>query len=436
MEKDNSNNQEDYSLTEIQQDIINFNLDKTIDELKRYYATQSTWEIINQARKEVCHSQFLAWIFGNKDFNKDTNNGPIKRLIVLLLQCAKNQNNKDFNSLLEKSIYDQSLLIESYEVHTEVQIVEDSYDEGKIDILIQCIAKINEEKKGINIIIENKINAKETTKKDKGKKLYQTDAYYKYFNGKYENNINLFVFLKPTIDKLDDIKDIEKEGCHCNKYILTNYQVLLDNIIQPISERKDISEEDRFRLKDYIKALGKPAETDEKDNSKKRTIIMAMETNERELLRKFYNNNKKLILAAMNAVGDKNVKNSIANFKSKNYYKIKGQKESNEEYDMYGIIEKFIEYKLNGTTNNVEDLNNEFRKYIGGKLVYVSDDRNKEVYREYKKGKEHFGRITTIPNYEEIRFTKEWSDYQGSNFYKFRTRVSDAYKDFQIEQIQ
>ena len=65
--------------------IIKFNLDESINDLKRYYSTPTTWEIINQSRKETRHTQFLAWFFGNKDFNADPNAGPIKKLIVLIV---------------------------------------------------------------------------------------------------------------------------------------------------------------------------------------------------------------------------------------------------------------------------------------------------------------------------------------------------------------
>lgn len=36
--------------------IIKFNLDESINDLKRYYSTPTTWEIINQSRKETRHT--------------------------------------------------------------------------------------------------------------------------------------------------------------------------------------------------------------------------------------------------------------------------------------------------------------------------------------------------------------------------------------------
>lgn len=102
METDNLTEQEIKDL------IIKFNLDESINDLKKYYATPTTWDIINQSRKETTHTQFLAWFFGNKDFNADPNAGPIKKLIVLLLKWANMQDCAEYDEELANSIYSQS----------------------------------------------------------------------------------------------------------------------------------------------------------------------------------------------------------------------------------------------------------------------------------------------------------------------------------------
>lgn len=198
--------------------IIEFNLDESINDLKRYYSTPTTWEIINQSRKETSHTQFLAWFFGNKDFNADPNAGPIKKLIVLLLKWANKQVNAAFDKELANSIYSQSLSILSYDVSAESPIFIEPYKEGYIDILVKCVAKVNNKVKNINIAIENKIGAPETIKPFNKTKLYQTEAYHQYITKTYNNNddINLFVFLKPTDRDLEYIKQAE---CKCDKYI-------------------------------------------------------------------------------------------------------------------------------------------------------------------------------------------------------------------------
>ncbi len=437
---------------EIKDLIVKFNLDESINDLKRYYATPTTWEIINQSRKETRHTQFLAWFFRNKDFNADPNAGPIKKLIVLLLKWANMQESAYFDEDLANSIYSQSLDILSYNVIAEFPIsIEQksldtpAYGEGDIDIFIRCEAKVNDVVRNINIAIENKIGAPETSKcfNKEGKRLespnkdntgtilYQTEAYYQYITEKYKDNINLFVFLKPTDCNLEDI---ERAECKCDKYIQINYQELLDNIIQPVSDQKDISVENMYRLKDYIKTLGKPAETgDDKDNdTNKNIIIMAMEQKERELLTTFFKNNEDLIRAAINALGDEELSKSMAKVerksRSKNTYTINGK----GSYSMYEVLEKFVEFRLADTSVSVDDIDKEIAGYVSSTRVNVSDTPEQLVFQE---GKKLHGTFTF--NGREIRYTKQWSD-GGSNptFTKFREGVSGKYPgDFQIDVI-
>ena len=412
--------------------IIKFNLDESINDLKRYYSTPTTWEIINQSRKETRHTQFLAWFFGNKDFNADPNAGPIKKLIVLLLKWANMQENAAFDEELANSIYSQSLSILSYNVTPEYDILVEPYGEGDIDILVSCVAKVNDVERNINIAIENKIGAPETTKKRFGKDgtettLYQTKAYYQYITKEYKDDINLFVFLKPTDRDLENVKQAE---CKCDKYIQINYQELLDNIIQPVCDQKDISVENKYRLKDYIKTLGKPAETDEDTN--KNIIIMAMNQKERELLTIFFKNNEDLIRAAINALGDEELSKSMAKLerksRSKNTYNINGK----GCYSMYEVLEKFVEFRLTNTSDSVQDIDKEIDKFIRSERVNVSDPQGPQVFQE---GKKSHGTFTV--NGRKIKYTKQWSD-GGNNptFTRFREGVSGKYpNDFKIDVI-
>lgn len=410
--------------------IIKFNLDESINDLKRYYSTPTTWEIINQSRKETRHTQFLAWFFGNKDFNADPNAGPIKKLIVLLLKWANMQENAAFDEELANSIYSQSLSILSYNVTPEYDILVEPYGEGDIDILVSCVAKVNDVERNINIAIENKIGAPETTKKRFGKDgtettLYQTKAYYQYITKEYKDDINLFVFLKPTDRDLENVKQAE---CKCDKYIQINYQELLDNIIQPVCDQKDISVENKYRLKDYIKTLGKPAETDEDTN--KNIIIMAMNQKERELLTIFFKNNEDLIRAAINALGDEELSKSMESFdrKTRSKYSINGK----GCYSMYEVLEKFVEFRLTNTSDSVQDIDKEIDKFIRSERVNVSDPQDPQVFQE---GKKSHGTFTV--NGRKIKYTKQWSD-GGNNptFTRFREGVSGKYpNDFKIDVI-
>ena len=185
------------------------------------------------------------------------------------------------------------------------------------------------------------------------------------------------------------MRDITTAECRCKKYIQINYQELLDNIIQPICNQDDISEENRFRLRDYIKTLGKPSETidGEEDNGNKllnsinrQKIIMAMEQKERDLLKVFFENNEMLIRAAITSLNDPELTQSLAGVDSKgqranNRYTING----NDSYTMYEVLEKFVIFRLANPTVSVSQINKEIAKFLNTKHVIVSDDQNIKV---------------------------------------------------------
>ena len=417
--------------------IIQFNLDESIDNLKRYYATSTTWNAIKQSRRETSHTQFLAWFFRNKEFNADPYAGPIKRLIVLLLKWANKQDRAHFDDELANSIYAQNLSILSYDVTSEKEINVPTYGQGNIDIFITCEAKVNDSQRNINIVIENKIGSPETTKKETDKNgkeltLYQTEAYYQYITKEYKDDINLFVFLKPTDCDLENITEAE---CKCKEYIQINYQVLLDNIIQPIYDQEGISAGNRSLLKEYIKILGKPAETENSDKNTSntyKTIKIAMTEKEREMLKTFFKNNEDLIRATINALGDEELSQSMAEIDSKgqrqrNKYKING----NGSYTMYEVLEGFVKYRLKNSSVSVKDIDHEIADYINSGRVNVSDTQNHPVFQEGKKNHGAF-----LLNGREIRYTKQWSD-GGSNptFTRFREGVNNDYPHFQIDVI-
>ena len=441
---------------EIKDLIIKFNLDESINDLKKYYATPTTWEIIKQARHETCHTQFIAWLLNNGDFNANPDVGSLKKLIVLLLKWSKNQPESFYDKKLAESIYNLNLKIKSWEVRPEYSInikqTQPPYGQGNIDIFITCAVMIADKERTVHIVIENKVGASETIKevdekgnkwdksnpKGKRTKLYQTEAYYQYVTNTYPNDINLFVFLKPTIC---DLRDITTAECRCKKYIQINYQELLDNIIQPICNQDDISEENRFRLRDYIKTLGKPSETidGEEDNGNKslnsinrQKIIMAMEQKERDLLKVFFENNEMLIRAAITSLNDPELTQSLAGVDSKgqranNRYTING----NDSYTMYEVLEKFVIFRLANPTVSVSQINKEIANFLNTKHVIVSDDQNIKVYREVE-GK--YGTFTY--NDKEIRYMTQWADKGDKTpFAKFRTKVSNMYPNFKIEKI-
>ncbi len=421
---------EKLSEREIEEKILEFCMDSSYEKLKAYYETPTTWEFTCQARKETSHTQFLSHFFASKDFCKHGNNGPVKNLILLLLKWAGRQS-VEFDRQLAESIYSQKFVIESYQVNAEYPICvkegkdgKSAYGDGNIDILIRCKAKLNDVERNVNIVIENKISSPETKKGN----LCQTDAYYQFFTEEEEikDDINLFMYLKPTSC---DLEEIEEAECQCKHFIWINYQELLDNILQPVSEQEGISSACQFILKDYIKALGRPSVVSNDDCvTTKEISIMATEQKERKLLISFFQNNEDLIRAAINALGDKQLTESMNNLPKsgcKRVYTINGI----GSYSMYEVLEKFIKTRLEAS-DTVEEINKLIQGYVGGNRIYLSDNRSIPVIREDL----HYGTISF--NGREIRYTKEWAGSEiNHNFTKFRMGVSERYKDFVIAPV-
>lgn len=417
---------------EVREMVLAFNFDSSVERLRKYYATPTVWEITGQARKETSHTQFLAYLFGTK-FNEDCNYSAVKRLLLLLLKWAENQNIENFHPVLAESVYKQSLTVSKCQACTEVLASEEEYGKGRIDVLINCEAKIHDEAnsisgnvnkpvKKINILIECKIDAPET-KKDGN---FQTDMYHKYITDEYggDENINLFVYLKPSREIL--LSEIKEPECHCKKYIQIDFQELLDNVIQPISEQKELSPEHQFILKDYIRALGKPSET-ENGKQLKQIRTMAIGKEEKELLRSIFNKNETLIRAMIDTLDDKELSERMANYHRTNCYSINGE----GSYTMYGVLEEFIKFRYEARAS-IQEIDKEIKSFVypkGSKRHFVSEEKIGEDkrWKEFK-----------LDDGTEIVYSNQWGDGgQLRNFTKFRQKVSEKYRDkFEVNKLQ
>lgn len=412
-------------LDRIKELIYQFEHDKTIKEIQNSYNTPTIWDIIKKTRSETCHTQFLAWLFNNKDFKGE----PIKKLLNLLQEKALQQS-KNYNKDLANSIKAKTLSIETYEAEAEKGINyksstnKPSYGKGSIDIFIKC--KTSEGRK-INIVIENKIDAPETIKKKNEEILYQTQAYYDYITKEYSNAINIFVFLKPTYGAFEELKS--KDKCYCKEYIQINYQDILEKIIQPINSKKKITERDSSLINDYIKILGKPSET-----KTKKTIIMAIEDTKKKLLKDFFIKNQDIIRLSLNALDDPKLSAIVENInkkgKIKKLYSINGD----GELEMSLVVERFIRFRISQEAK-VVDINQEIKDFLGTDTDKVSDSDDILVERgDDRRIKE----IKDIEGHPTIKYSNQWgvNTNPTNDFNRFLNRVNEKYKGiFYIERI-
>lgn len=108
----------------------------------------------------------------------------------------------------------------------------------------------------------------------------------------------MYVYLTPLSGI--ELSELTEPECSCKEYIQTNYQNLVDYLLEPILNR-NISSQTEGIIKDYLRTLSQPTQ-DDKDEEHKQGLIMAIGNEERELLTKFWNQNQKLILSALYAI--------------------------------------------------------------------------------------------------------------------------------------
>ena len=272
-------------IEEVRQEIRKFNNDENVSKLESYYHKKSLPEIIGASRKELAHSGFLAWILNNTESHM-LGGFPLKKLLELLVIYSKDKQLND-----KKELYD-SIIISDFELDNIFIETERSIkDVGRLDIYIETTIKYLDKEKKLRLIVENKVGTKEHSD--------QTTKYFDYYESiKEENDVNLYVFLTP-ISSLE-LMDLDLPECSCKEYIQINYQSVVDFILEPALS-KNITEKTKFIIKEYLQTLSQPT-LDKDVEQYKQGLIMALGSDERNLLTKFWNKNQKLILATLYAI--------------------------------------------------------------------------------------------------------------------------------------
>ena len=281
--------------------IVAFNNDPRLVSLREKYNEPSFFEIISKERSETTYSSFLKWLFL---INSSRSNGvsPILSFLDILVKRCLQQDDSLINSDLRKAIVSRKLKLTNVSVKTEQYVSElakriesshtdnhslleeiSNYCQDRIDIYIQGDVSIDQEKKQLQIIIENKIDSKEGGAKPNSRKKCspeylkftkqpQTTRYFKAT--KQDNNdrvIQLYVFLTPLSSiRLDDFKLLIKEQERFKKenkkvrilredknFIQINYQDILDYVVTPLLN-SSLSERTRFFLDEFKNELAFP----------------------------------------------------------------------------------------------------------------------------------------------------------------------------------
>ena len=292
---------ENLTLDQIRNEIIKFKNDVVSQRLENYYGTKSLGEIFGVSRKELVHSNFIAWLLSDQE-SHNLGNYPFKKFLEMLVLSSKATQAETHKSFFD-SIITGDLTVDDLQITTEKNIK----SVGRIDILVEAEIVYFETVKRLRVVVENKVITKEHGD--------QTTKYYDYYEGLAERDcINVYVFLTPISGI--DLSDLEEPECSCKEYIHTNYQNLVDYLLEPILN-KDISNKTRVVIEEYLQTLSQPTQDEENDEHKK-GLIMAIGNEERELLTRFWEQNQKLILSTLYAISsnpdqDKDVRENISN---------------------------------------------------------------------------------------------------------------------------
>lgn len=322
--------------------------EKVEEWLMQFHSNQATRAIIRKinqnsildiygiARSETHHSKFLAWLFNPNESHK-TGELALRKLLNIAVRRGNEQKNqsKDFQW------FKNTVLISATHSSTSasnVQVLTESYVEaqgkkgakGRIDILVTNLALGDEL---INIVIENKIYSNEHDK--------QTTTYFEGINKKPLNQRSIFLYLTPKSNG-EMLKGVGP-SCACKDFIEINYQDILTEVLTSILE-EPISSATRIAIEDYIHCITSPSIHSKNYN------CMAVDPDTNEMLKKFWDANQDLILAAINAFatsgensykGIDKVQEAVTEFvNNKDYtqYSINGQ----GKYNKRKLVEKVV----------------------------------------------------------------------------------------------
>ena len=372
--------------------------EKVEEWLMQFHSNQATRAIIRKinqnsildiygiARSETHHSKFLAWLF-NPNESHNTGELALRKLLNIAVRRGVEQNNQSEDFLRVKKIVLTSASLSTTSV-SNVQVLTESYVEaqgkkgakGRIDILVSNLALGGEL---INIIIENKIYSNEHDE--------QTTTYFEGINKKFPKpkNRNIFLYLTPKSNW--EMPKEDGPSCICKDFIEINYQDILTEVLTSILE-EPISSATRIAIEDYIHCITSPSIHSKNYNS------MAADKETNEMLKKFWDANEELILAAINA---------FANSGEKKY---EGADKAQKAITEFVDSKDYTQYSINGQGT-----------YSKNALV------KETVTRIIEKGGDVMGTLKNLDAKCTIRLLQTENHYNREKKQAFKLEYNDSF---------
>jgi len=404
--------------------LLKWKKDKNIQQLKQFYETKSFSEILGIERREVSHSNFIAWMLNDKESHGLSDFG-IKKLLDILIEYGEYKIEKAVNLYKEKKddkkwddLY-KTLMLGSYDIiNLEIETEKAITDKKRIDIVISM--EIKSEKKDvelpkkINIIIENKVDSKVHDN--------QTENYFKHYEENNKKECNIFVFLLPV-----EISKLREDFAGEEHYININYQLLADNIFEKALEQ-DLSKRIKFIIEEYLLSL----------RTQNKGEVMAIGNLEKELLKDFWEEHQEFLSSAFKVLAeeetDEELKNNFQEMatinekaRDKTKYNFNGKNKLAKGKLVFEVIKKYVEKNEKATLDNLQ---NQFQKKMKSFLTIEKDFKEKyEGNPDIRHSKEPI-----IVNEEKIYISTQWVKESIDEFIK-NVKELNLGSDFDIKEV-
>lgn len=362
---------------ELERLILNFNENAATQGVRKLFSTPSMLSILGVEERELSHSAFHAWVLG---LSAGGSFLPVYQLLRLYVRNAKAQN-YSYPAEVDTLLNDPNFSLSQLQVLTEFATVERT----RVDVLVSAEVQLNGAPRKMNIIIENKVYSHEHTA--------QTDSYYNHFKSQNPEDLNLFIFLVPLIER-----DVARLGdtnyqneLRTNKhFVIVTYQHLVDGVLSPLSTSAKLSDREGMLIKEYLKGLVEGTVKDEEIN-------MGVDNDYQKLIDEFWAQNGDIIMKVLNAQSslDKDtetiemIKSVVVNGKDKSKYSVNGSGAFNKigmaKEAMRIIIEQQMQKGMDIPTL-IENINNRWNGACGKKFVLGEDvSKFEDMYKVPKE---------------------------------------------------
>jgi hypothetical protein len=268
--------------------ILDFNNSAEYNDLAAYYSQPSIFSALGVSRHENTHSNFLAWLLTPRPKKNDHGLGdlPLRKLLeTLALVC--NQLRHAFGKLEPNII--NAFITGGYTL-SNITVEREKYLDAasRLDIYIEGNALIDGSDYPLRLALENKVLS---TEHDTQTERYQTALNHPVSRPE----IYLGIYLTPLANQI--YESLDEPQCASKDFVQLNYQYIADFLITPC--RNIAPDNIRRYLDEYLLALGLPELRQNKGD-----IIMAISKEERDLLSRFWDSHKDLLIAAMLSMVD------------------------------------------------------------------------------------------------------------------------------------